>query len=307
VAVSPTGLSSFFEICDTGPDGRPLEDPELMGARGGGFTLDLLVRTEVRVKEAERTSISVRINGSEHEAKTTRAVVERLLGMADGPYAIEVVHEVPVPMSCGFGTSGAGALTTALALSAALSLKLTYNQLGRIAHVAEVSCRTGLGTVGPLMLGGVIITVEPGAPGRAVIDRLPAPEGLKVISAVFRPIETRSVLIRATGKEKINSASRRALEAIMADPCVETFMRACRDFALESGLATERTAKLMEELWSAGIPSAQNMIGEAIHAVVDDREGLERALAILKRHLPEDKIYVANVCWRPATLVEVGR
>ena len=308
VAISPTGLSSFFEICDTGPDGRPLEDPLLVGARGGGFTLDLYVRTEVVVSEARgQADVRITINGREQKAKTTRRVVEELLPLADAPYSVEVRHEIPVPIAAGFGTSGAGALSTALALSAALSLKLTYNQLGEVAHAAEVLCRTGLGTVGPLMLGGCILTLEPGGPGRALIDRLPTPRDLKVISGVFSPIETRSVLVRRLGKERINSAGRRALEAILADPCLETFMDACRSFALESGLATERTVALMDALVEADVPCAQNMIGEAVHAIAREGEELERALAVFKRFLPEDKIYVGGVCWRPAELVEVRR
>ena len=307
VAISPAGLSSFFEICDTGPGGEPLPDPELVGARGGGFALDLPIRTEVSVSEADQTSVRVLINGSETDAITTRAVVKRLLAETDGHYEIVVRHEIPVPIAAGFGTSGAGALTTALALSAALGLRLTYNELGRVAHVAEVECRTGLGTVAPLMVGGpCVITVEPGAPGRAVIDRIPVPRGLKIIAGVFGPIETRGVLVRSLGKPRINAAGREALKRIMHDPCLETFMESCRLFAIESGLATRRTVELMDALADVGVLCAQNMIGEAVHAVARDEEELERALAVFKRFLEPSKIYVANVSWSGAQLISVG-
>jgi len=307
-AVSPAGLSSFFEICDTGPDGRPLSDLELVGARGGGFTLNAGIETVVEVKEADRTEVRIRINGQEHEARTTRAVVEEILSLDGRNYLVEVYHTIPVPMACGFGTSAAGALTAALALSAALDLKLTYNQLGRMAHAAEIKCKTGLGTVGPLMLGGpCIITVEPGGPGKALIDKIPAPKDLKVISGVFGPIETREVLVRTAGKDRINSAGRKALEAILDDPCLEVFMEACRQFALESGLSTARTRALMEALRSEGLYCAQNMIGEAVHAIARDEEELAKALAVFRRFLPEANIYVLDACWKPAELVKVGR
>ena len=95
------------------------------------------------------------------------------MSKADRAFDVTVNHRVDVPIGAGFGSSAAGALTTSLALSNALDLHLTYNQLGRIAHVAEVQCKTGLGTVGPLMLGGCVLTVEPGAPGTSIIDRIP--------------------------------------------------------------------------------------------------------------------------------------
>ena len=50
----------------------------------------------------------------------------------------------------GFGTSAGGALTTGLALKEAIKLPLTYNQIGQVAHAAEIQCLTGLGTVSSL-------------------------------------------------------------------------------------------------------------------------------------------------------------
>ena len=48
-AFSPAGISSFFEICDRSPDGKLIADPERVGARGGGFSPDKGVSTEVIV------------------------------------------------------------------------------------------------------------------------------------------------------------------------------------------------------------------------------------------------------------------
>ncbi|MEM3464238.1 MAG: hypothetical protein QXL91_05180, partial [Candidatus Bathyarchaeia archaeon] len=136
-AFSPAGISSFFEICDTLPNGKPITDLEKVGARGGGFGIKKGVTTEVRVSEADHNSINIYINGRDTpEAETTRTVVEMLLERADGFYNVEISHWVDVPIGAGFGTSACGALTAALALSKALGLKLTLNQLGRTAHIA---------------------------------------------------------------------------------------------------------------------------------------------------------------------------
>ncbi|MFX0202592.1 MAG: hypothetical protein ACFFCW_41340, partial [Candidatus Hodarchaeota archaeon] len=178
-AFSPAGISSFFEICDTTCDGKPIINPERIGARGGGFVISKGVLTQIRLRESTQNQIEVLINGKPWpEANTTKTVVETLLERAGIRSKVIVSHRVDVPIGAGFGSSGAGALSTALALSKVLDLHLTFNQLGRIAHVAEIKCLTGLGTVGPLMLGGCIMTIEPGAPGYSVIDRIPISSNL---------------------------------------------------------------------------------------------------------------------------------
>ncbi len=109
-----------------------------------------------------------------------------------------------MPIGSGFGTSAAGALGAALAMSKALELNITYNDLGRIAHAAEVRCKTGLGTVGPIMLGGCILSVEPGAPGKSIIDRIPTTEDHIIIAGYYGPIPTKSVLSSPEKRATIN-------------------------------------------------------------------------------------------------------
>ncbi|MDH5663863.1 MAG: hypothetical protein OEY90_05290, partial [Candidatus Bathyarchaeota archaeon] len=126
-AFSPAGISSFFEICDRTPDGAPITDPEQIGSRGGGFAISKGVSTEVSLVEAKEKQIRVFINGKLWpEAETTRTVVETLLEKAPETYHVTVRHRVEVPIAAGFGSSAAGALGTALALSEALDLNLTY-------------------------------------------------------------------------------------------------------------------------------------------------------------------------------------
>ncbi|MEM2465967.1 MAG: hypothetical protein QXZ47_01545, partial [Candidatus Bathyarchaeia archaeon] len=195
-AFSPAGISSFFEICDTIPDGSPTKDLEKVGARGGGFGIKKGVTTEVHVSETTQNNVKIFINGRyASEAETTRTVVKMFLERADGCYDVKVSHWVDVPIGAGFGTSAGGAITAALALSKALGLRLTLNQLGKIAHIAEIKCKTGLGTVAPLTLGGgCVITVEPGAPGTAIIDRIPISEDYVIVAGVFGPMLTREIL-----------------------------------------------------------------------------------------------------------------
>ena len=304
MAFSPGGISSFFEICDTTKDGNFIEDLERVGARGGGFGIERGVLTEVSVEEAKTSSIRVLINGKiSPQAKTTKTVAQALLSKADRAFHVTVNHGVDVPIGAGFGSSAAGALTTSLALSNALNLHLTYNQLGRIAHVAEVQCKTGLGTVGPLMLGGCVLTVEPGAPGTSIIDRIPITDDYVVVAGVFGPTPTKQVLSSLEKRREINRWGRKTLDAILAEPSIENFLACCLEFAEKTGFMTQRLRELVNLAENAGaVGVAQNMVGEAIHVVALE-ENAEKIAEAFKQVLPNEKVLEAKVDLQGARLI----
>ncbi len=282
-AFAPAGISSFFEICDT-TDGKPITDLERVGSRGGGFGLQKGVWTQVTVKEAKKADIKISINDiSTPEAETTKTVVEKLLSKVEKPYEVQVHHTIEVPIGAGFGTSAGGALTTGLALKEALDLPLTYNQIGRAAHVAEVECKTGLGTVGPLMLSGCILTIEPGAPGISVIDRLPISPDYVVVAGVFGPIATKKVLLSPEKRREVNHWGNKTLQEIMDNPTLENFLACCLKFAEKTGFMTPRVKELVHLAEKAGaIGTAQNMLGEAAHCLVREENADEVAEAFKK-------------------------
>jgi pantoate kinase len=295
-AFSPAGISSFFEICDKASDGALIADPERIGARGGGFALDKGVSTEVSLAEAIENKVDVFINETLcREAGTTKTVVETLLKKIPETFHVVVRHRVEVPIGAGFGTSAAGALSTALGLSKTLGLSLTYNQLGRIAHVAEVKCQTGLGTVGPLMYGGCGLTLEPGAPGHAILDQIPVSPHHRIVAGMFSSYPTKEMLSSQEKRDIIKKWGKKTLKRILADPSLNNFMKTCKEFAVGTGFVTERVQKLMEIAEKAGaVGAAQNMLGEAVHALVtvDRVEDVYRAF---KKLLPEEKIIIANI------------
>ena len=303
-AFSPAGISSFFEICDTMADGKPILNLEQVGARGGGFGIEKGVLTKIGVTEAEKNSVRVTINEkSLPEAGTTKTVVQMLLSKVSGTYDVVVKHKVDVPIGAGFGSSAAGALTTALALSKALGVDLTYNQIGTIAHVAEVKCKTGLGTVGPLMLGGCILTIEPGAPGIAIIDRIPISTNYAIVAGVFGPIRTKEVLASPEKRLAVNKWGKKTLEKILSEPSLENFLACCCDFAEKTGFTTERAKTLIRLAERAGaIGAAQNMVGEAVHALTT-MESAENVVQAFKRVLPQEKILVSQVDIQGARLI----
>ncbi len=252
-AYAPSHITGFFEICEH-------LDQRHMGSRGCGFTLQVGVTTEVTVADGE--GISVRINEVEVEAPTTRSVVRRLAS----EHFVEVRSKIDVPVGCGFGASGAGALSTALALSDALFLDLSYNGAAEIAHVAEIENKTGLGDVISQTHGGVVIRREPGAPGIGEVDRIPVSD-VEVSPVVLGEILTKDMLEDARVKKQINKAGRAALKELLKRPTLQNFMRLSKRFAVETGLMSDVVADMVEAVESEGGTASMAMLGEVVFAI----------------------------------------
>ncbi|TRO47253.1 hypothetical protein E2P60_03555 [Candidatus Bathyarchaeota archaeon] len=219
-AFAPGAISSFFEIHDTTADGAPITDLERVGARGGGFGLQRGVYTKVTAEEAAVNNIQVFINlQPTAEAKTTENVIQTMLNQTGKNYRVTVEHQIDVPIGMGFGTSAGGALTAGLALREALALPLTYNQIGKIAHISEIQCRTGLGTVSALTVGGgLILVTEPGAPGICQIDRIPISPDYVIVAGFYTSKLPKTVLSSPERKVQINRYGKKTLKQILAEP-----------------------------------------------------------------------------------------
>jgi pantoate kinase len=304
-AFAPGAISSFFEIHDTTADGKPITDLEHVGSRGGGFGLQRGVHTQVTVEEAVANSVHVLINSQPTlEAKTTKNVIQTLLKQTSRKYVVMVEHQVDVPIGMGFGTSAGGALTAGLALREALALPLTGNQVGKIAHVSEVQCQTGLGTVSSLTVGGgLILVTEPGAPGVCQIDRIPVSPDYVIVAGFYDSRIPKTVLSSPERKAQINRYGKKALQHILAEPSLENFLASCWDFAQKAGFATENVRRLVQLAEKAGaVGATQNMIGEAVHAVVLEENAASVAEAF-KQLLPNEKILTSKIDFQGVRLV----
>jgi len=304
-AFAPAAISSFFEIHDT-QNGKPIVDLEKVGAIGGGFGLEKGVLTTVTATEAEENTIEIFINSKPaKKAKTTKKVVEKLLIKAETKYSVTVEHQIKVPIGTGFGTSAGGAITSGLALCEVLGLPLTFNQIGKIAHVAEIECLTGFGTVSSLTLGGgCVLVVEPGAPGICQIDRIPINPDYLLVAGFFKSnIPKKSVFSSPQKKAEINHYGQKTLEDILDEPSLENFLDCCWDFSQKVGFATENIRKLIASAKKAGaVGAAQNMIGEAVHAVVH-QENVNSVTEAFKQTLPQQQVIVSKIDFQGARLV----
>ncbi len=106
-AFCPGHVTGFFQVCEDA-------DPLKMGSRGAGFCISKGVTTEVRVRPASESSVEVRINGGKAAAVVTETAVNAFL---DDPAEVHVDSTVELPISQGFGMSGAGALSTLFAIN----------------------------------------------------------------------------------------------------------------------------------------------------------------------------------------------
>jgi pantoate kinase len=304
-AFTPAAISSFFEIHDT-EAGKPIVSLERAGARGGGFGLQKGVSTKVTVKESESQIVKVFINSQvAEEAKTTRKTIEKLLCGVAEKYEVTVEHEIEVPIGAGFGTSAGGALTAGLALKEALDLPLTYNQIGRVAHIVEIECGTGMGTVSSLTFtGGCVLVVEPGAPGICQLDRIPITPDYMVVAGFFNSQMPKTLLGNPERKRVINRYGKKTLAAILAEPTLTNFLDKCWEFSENAGLATPNIRRLVKLAKDAGaVGAAQNMLGEVVHALVFE-EKAEGVAEAFKQVLPTGNVIMSEIDFQGARLIE---
>jgi pantoate kinase len=269
---SPSGVSSFFEICDTNRDGTKNKNPLQIGARGGGFIIEKGNITRATYGNSIRKD-SVFINRkASPEARTSLKVIELMRKEFDLP-PVRIDHRVLPPIGSGFGTSGAGAVGTALALNDLFELHLTLSKAASFAHISEIQSVTGLGTVISLTSGnGAIgLVTEPGSYGIGKVDSIPVDyDDYTLICACFGPIEKSSVLSEPKRRLKVNKYGKRTLEAILDEPTPSSLLFHSRRFAEDSGIGSKDLLKLADTAIKCGAEGAtQNMIGNAIHCLVE--------------------------------------
>ena len=295
-AFCPAGISSFFEVCNLDSSGNPLTDPARIGARGGGFAIPRGATSRAIVRKSAETKIKVKINSKPApEAHTTRSAIEQLLKTQGITLEIAIDLKVACPIGAGFGTSAAGTLASCLAVSDAADIPVTMNELGRITHVAEVVNRTGLGTAAALLAGGFALVTEPGAPGIGFVDRLLFPKNHSIICAYTGPISTRETLGTADVAERLNAPAKRAMDAIRQNPSLSTFMAETRQFGQEAGFETPIVTSLISTMISSGaIGATQNMIGEAVHGVANNRK-VARIVKSVKKAFPAARVFATPI------------
>jgi len=257
-AFAPAHISGIFII-----DLR--KDAALSGSMGCGICLENGAITTVR--SADETII--RINGMVCEAATTLSAIKSL---TSEPVLVETTLDIPI--GYGFGASGAGALSAALALNETLSLDLTLKDLAGAAHCAEVTNRTGLGDITGMTFGGIVVRKKAGAPFTGIIDKIPCRD-TKISWISFSEISTKSVLSDELKKKSINKAGKSKLKELLKKPTLENLFFQSRGFATEIGLMSPKVKDAIEAVEAAGGLASQAMLGDTVFAINDKGALLE--------------------------------
>lgn len=280
-AFAPGHITGFFQICD-----EP-EDPLLKGSRGAGVSISRGVTTTVKATHSANTKTQIKINGSPSaSAPVSKRVVAALLGFAsDKGHRIEINHEVELPVGCGFGTSGAAALSLAFALNDVLDLGLSRLKAAQIAHIVEVECQTGLGTVIAETVGGIEIRAKPGGPGAGEVHTIPNNPEYSVVCLPFGPIPTPKLLSDKAVRTRINERGGLLTDALLKHPSVDNFLVYSRDFAEHIRLVTERTRRVLQDTDKAGVTCSTAIFGENVFTLVPP-ELIQKVKEIFASHTP---------------------
>jgi len=198
----------------------------------------------------------------------SRAVVQEYLERSSKTLQVNVLHKGILPMGCGYGTSGAGALSLSLALNRALGSYLSEIEAAQIAHKAEVKFKTGLGTVTSAFYGGLVLRTRAGAPGIGEVKRIIPSSSLRVVSAAFGPISTAGVLTNSGLRKRINLCGRGLVSLQVKSPETNTFIRLSRRFADCLGIFSPRLRGAIANMQRRQIVSSMMMIGESLFTVV---------------------------------------
>jgi pantoate kinase len=275
-AFSPCQITGFFKIHDSA------ENLLKVGSTGAGINLRHGVTTSVRVGQSSRAKFKILFNGKPlPNPVVSLAVIREHLERSSRKLRVTVSHESLLPMGCGYGTSGAGALSLSLALNEATGSDLTQIEAAQIAHKAEVKNRTGLGTVTSAFFGGLLLRTRPGAPGFAEFTKITPSSSLRVVSGSFGPISTRGILSSPGLRKRIDHCGKGLVPLQLRNPETGTFLKLSQRFAECLGIISPRLLETIYMMQRRGIVSSMMMIGESIFTVV--RRGLvPEARAVLR-------------------------
>jgi len=220
------------------------------------------------------------------------------------PCELLVEHRMEMPVGGGYGMSGSAALSLSLALNEALEAGLSRIEAAQIAHVAEIHCQTGLGTVLAETFGGVEVRDKPGAPGVGSVIKVPTKPGCKVFSAYLGPLYTKRFLNRRGFAEKVNSAGGSLIDKLVEDPSVERLLDHSRRFSEELNLYTPRLRRLMRGFEAHGVRGlTMNLFGEALFTI-GDATYVERCRRVGEALAPSATLIVTDIEESGARLLE---
>ena len=290
VAFCPAHITGFFKAHFEENQGAT----EKFGSMGAGFSIKEGVTTKVIISPRTNQKSKFRISTKGFQSDKTDvsefvlSEFTKLGNFEDIFFDIE--HQISIPVGYGLGSSGAVALSLSYALDQVLETKLDRMNIGKIAHNAEINCKTGLGDVLASYYGGFEIRIKPGAPGIGQVEKIDA-ENISIVMICFSPISTHKFIQEQLSK--INGLGGKMVKKLLESKDYNNFQDMSLEFAKYVNVMTPRMEKLIEELSLNGIKSGIALFGETVFSMVP-KEFEDKVLEIVKKY-PEGKIITSQL------------
>jgi len=283
-AFAPGHISGFFE-----PVYHP-NDFLRTGSRGAGLSISAGSLSELTVIDSNLQKIEVYINGKRSPAPVTKLALKYMIG--NNKLNIVVRTKLDLHMGQGFGMSGAGALSSCLAL--AKTCGLSNSDAMRASHFAEVNLKTGLGDVISSFVGGFEIRRTPGLPPWGIIEHIPGNYNV-VLCVIGSKINTKKILTDKNSLNKIVEYGRFCTKKILEKPSIENFFYLSDLFSRKTNLATKKIIEAMDSCKNYG-KASMCMLGNSVFAIGKTDE-LSKILSQF------GKVYVCNVDQNGAKII----
>jgi len=267
-AFSPCQITGFFRIHDRSADLRAV------GSTGAGVCIQQGVTTSVKLSQGSLRR-DILLNGHALSNPKVSRLVLREFQQVSGRFNATVKHHSEVPVGCGYGTSGAGALGLALSLNESLGEPVSRLEAAQIAHTSEVEAHTGLGTVAAEFTGGPVVRLKPGAPGIGATKRIHFKKDSRIVSGTFGPFPKTRVLGNESISARVNKCGRGLVSRFTKRPREEAFVELSRAFSKCVSLSSPRLKLAIRRLEVEGFLPSMMMLGESLFCLVD-RESVGR-------------------------------
>ncbi len=215
-------------------------------------------------------SIQIYVNERECTCQTTRQAVEMFLRYIKFKGKVIIKNYFKLPISQGFATSSSGTLAALIALKEALGIDVDHGIIINLAHISEIMCKTGLGSVISQVYGGITIRKSPGSLKYCNVEKLTSDKYL-IFYIVGREIKTRELLRHRVTNYQLGKV---LLKIFLKNKSLRTYIKLSRRFIFElkvHDIETLRLLKRYEEFTA-------NCFGNVIYTITDEPERFENML-----------------------------
>ena len=297
VAYSPghiTGVVQPYEY---------LDDPINSGSKGIGFSIHKGVTTKVNITPSRINEIRIEINGERvSNAPISEYVTKSFISNISRNLKISIKHLVDIPIGSGFGTSGAAALSLAYALNQVLGLGLSTIESAKVAHVAEVVCKTGLGTVLAEMHGGFEVRVKQGAPGIGKIIEIPIDGDYVMVALELGTKSTEQMLRELMRKNKTSQLGEQFVNLFLADRSIQNFLNLSKKFSQLMDIS-HKLKNASKDAEARGFVCGIALFGDTLFSLVRPNEVNELKNIFSKYRIRNERIIVSQIEKRGARLL----